>query len=91
MIVFTIAITLNCVAILGLLANAIFDAMKVKHSQGLNLNANLAGLGYILTVGFSLLLFNNGNTFLATTLASFAAFPVLLLAFLLLLSSILKT
>ena len=90
MIVFIIAITLNCIAILGLAANAILDVLNVRHAQDPDLNANLIGVGYILTVGFSFFLFNNGNVLAATVLSCFAASPVVLLASLLLLSAMLK-
>ena len=78
---FTFAIVLNSLAIVLIIANAIYDAVTLENSTTNNGSVNLIGIGYVLIIFTSRYLKNTGKPILAMLLAWGPALPVLFICF----------
>lgn len=90
MVFFMIAVTINCIAILLAIANAIYDAFNLEHSYGHNNMANLSGFVLAGIVLFSFYLRSREHIALSNILVWIPAVPLLLTGLFLLLIIILK-
>ncbi len=90
MIFYIIAVTINCIAILLVIGNAVYDAFTLEYSTGHNDMANLAGFALAAIVGLSWYLRNHDQQLIANILVWVPAVPLFLTGLMLLLLVVLK-
>ena len=90
MIFFVLAVSINCIAIFLVIANAIYDAFTMQYPSDRNDIVNLTGVLLIGVVVLSIYLKNTDRLVLANILVWVPAIPLVLTGSMLLLSVLAK-